>query len=230
VSDRAATVRYRRPGTSAEETVTLDEGEELVFGRAPVPAGIVLDADDLTISSRAGQLLHIEGVWLLANMSSYATLRLAGNKGFRYVHPGDRIAVADGDVVIVPADRHDHRLTVSIPSTPAPTPGGQTRPVGVVMAPLSQERRAAVAALVAGWFLTDRFDPVPLTSAEIADLLSSPHKRVTQKAVNNKLQRVRDVLSEAIGVPIDTRHMLADLVIQHRLVDIEDVRALPGLR
>ncbi len=224
-------VAYRRPGSVGVTELTVSPESGLPFGRAPGENGLLLDPEDNTLSSNAGRLLLLDGVLVVANTSTFATIRVEGFHGFRYVHPGERAQVARGDAVVVPTDRHEHRIEIleaGRPPSVAEGSGG-TIPVIDVVSPLTGERRVAVAALVAGWFLPSQFDPAPLSTADIARLMSTTQRRVTTKAVNHKLQRVRDALSDDLGVPIDSRAMLADLVLQHRLVTLEDVRALPGL-
>ncbi len=229
--DTDPTIRYRHPGTSEATVFAIPCSSGIEFGRAPGPGGVLLDPDDQTISSSAGRVGQAGNGWQLSNTSSYATLRVESRRGVRYVHPGEQIGIQDGDVVVVPAAHREHRLEVTVPPVAsAPVrPAGGTRPIVDHIPRLSAERRQAVAALVAGWFLTDRFDRVPLSSSTIAALLSTPEHQVTQKAVNHKLQRVREQLGDALGMPVESRHMLADLVLQYRLVDADDVMALPGL-
>jgi hypothetical protein len=229
-SDAGAWVRYHRAGGAADRRIELDPERPLSFGRRPGAEGLVLDPDDLSVSSIAGVLRAEGSAWVLENRSRFATLQLVRLGGVRFLPPGgSEEVVHDGDTIVVPSRSFEHRLEAHLPRADAQAAldeaSGTIRVDNATLS-LNPGDREAVVALVAGWFVPERYDPTPLSPADIARLLSTPERPVTRKAVNNRLERARAAMSAVEGRAVESSAELAALVLKRGLVTRDAVLRL----
>ncbi|MBV9256300.1 MAG: hypothetical protein JO054_18850 [Actinobacteria bacterium] len=222
---------------SSDEDLILELSPQRVFafGRNPKPEGLVLDPQDLTLSATAGEIRWMDGDWILRNTSSHARLRLDGSRGVRDVVPGEAISLEFEDAVIVPTRAFNHQLKTHLPRGARAVPGGSTMTIGDIEIEFSEPQLRAVAALVVGWFVPARYDPVPLPASEIQRLLSLAGEDVTKTGVYKRLDkaraevaRVRGDLTDGFGAAVSLP-VLAQTVVKYGIVTQEMIQDFFGL-
>jgi hypothetical protein len=199
----------------------------LTIGREPGPEGLVVDADDQTISSTALKVTSGPGGVRIENCSSFATLEITNERGLRLLFPGESLLVAGNATVALAGETYTHKFDIHQVTQDlevvAPTGTRQLAGSDVV---ISGERRLVLSAMCLARFFPERFGAALLSARDISNLLARSGIRVTPRAVNNKIQRVREQLSSRNGVYLDTREDLADFVIRRGLITVEDARGV----
>jgi hypothetical protein len=213
-----------------DRTVEAGPGESVSFGRS-TDCDICLDADDLSISRRAGSLEYENQTWWLTNRSSARPLSVVDDLGFRVVlAPGRRTAVEAPLRVIIEAGRsHTLLIEVAVPPRPSrtdsapPLPGQPTAVGESVM--ISPADRLAMVALFAGYLEEPpKYDPHPKSYAAAAARLGWPRTTLVKR-----IEYLRTRL-DAAGVPNmmgwNALVNLAEYALTRGLVTKEDLQLL----
>jgi hypothetical protein len=212
---------------SRDSEVPLLEGFTVAVGREPGTGGVAVGCDDPAVSSRALLASVQAGLVRLENASTYASLEVTTTRGLRYLFPGEAIEVDVDATVTIPGriESHPVRIVVQHPSdTPAPRTG--TQPLLPTEIGIPQERKSVLVAMCLARFFPDRYGSALLSASDIVGVLRRHGEPVTAKAVNNKIQRTREQLAERHGVYLESRDDLADFLIRHGLVSVEDAQSM----
>lgn len=222
----AFSIRYQPP--AGEEALDLDHVDSVVIGRAPGSDGVCLVPFDETISAAAAEVSQIEGGLRIENTSTYASIEVQLDHGSRWLSPGEATTTPRSSTVVIAGEvyRHVVRLTPS-ESPPVAVPATGTRPVLSTNYEVAPERFPSLVALCASRFYPDRFGTDLLSAREIAKKVSANSDQpTTQRAVHNKLQRLREDVESRFGVPMESREDLADWAIRNAVVTRRDVDSL----
>lgn len=215
-----------------DDTVAVTPPEPFTFGRHE-SCSYVLDPLDRGISRVAGAFVWENEVWWIVNRSTKRALHVVDPLGLsvplpvaRSGWPPSKRAVDPGGLrVLVAGDVWTHELQASYSAPPLSStiaelgPGLTTSAHSPV---LTDARRLVLVALVSGYLQRfPRYDPRPLTYAEIADLVNLPRSTVVKR-----IEAVRDQL-RAQGLPgledADARRPLAEWLLAMRLVTPSDL-------
>ena len=222
-------VRYRPPADGTE--VCLESVNEIVVGRDPGPDGLALLPFDETISAQALRISQYPDGIRIENTSSFAGVEVLLEQGSRWLPPGDATTTPSPSTAVLVGDIYRHEVVlIPLETAPARVPTG-TRPSLVTSYQVPEERFPALVALCAARFYPDRFGTDLLTAPEIAKRISrqADAPEVSSKAVNLKLQRLREDIERRFGVPLETREDLAEWAVRNGLVNRHDVDAHMGL-
>ena len=202
----------------------------VVAGRNPGDGGIVLSPEDGSVSSRAVEIFPTsEGVGI-KNLSTYAQIDVYHDSGTRFLFPGETLETTSDVRVLIPGNVYSHQIDVKVESKKnkaKPTSKSTSRLVPADLT-IPQERFPALVCLCLARFFPDRFGISLLSAAKIAELLSSPTELMTAKAVNHKLQRIREDIADRAEVYLDSREDLADWVIRNGYVSRSDAEGFLG--
>lgn len=225
--DRPCLITYRNPRTG--ETTTIEVERRLHIGRAPRQPGLVITDDDQFVSANAIEVRRSpEGVQI-GNVSSHSHLEIRTDQGLRVLFPGEHLLVPGDASVLLQSSPYQYRIDVR-PGAVVPRPRSRTgtRRLDEELA-IADERKPVLAALCAAHFLPERYGSSPLKASQIAALLSARGRRLTAKAVNNKIQRTREQIEEHTGEYLDDREGLIAYLVRHGHVTLADVKAHLGL-
>ena len=202
------------------------------FGR-DTSCSHVLDPMDRGISRIAGVVAWENGHWWVVNRSTKRALHVVDALGISVPLPVSRAgwpppkrAVDPGGLrVLIAGDGWTHELRIAyaeppLPSTAAVPEGGDST-VGHIPV-LTEARKIVLVALTSGYLQPfPRYDPRPLTYADIADMVGLPRSTVVKR-----IEAVRDQLRES-GVPgldeADARRPLAEWLLAMRLITASDL-------
>lgn len=205
----------------------LQVNELVTVGRDPTKAKIVLSPMEDSISGIAVQITVRRNSVVIANTSSYAQIDVLHEQGTRFLFPNEELSTTSSVVVVVPGAIYRHQIQVNLSGLDAPAKDtALTTPLNQESFTVPDERRPALVALCASRFYPDRYGAALLSATEIAKLLSTSEVRTSAKAVNNKLQRLRNDIAARLGIYLDTRDDLADWAIRNGHVTRSDVDQL----
>src|SRR5579859_6701759 len=194
------------------QTWRLDPGEAFTFGRADT-CTVVLPADDLVVSRRAGSL-SFDGCWWLRNESSSSLLYVSGDLGFRVdLSPGMRLPLEQWHLKLrLPGSRDDYVLRLrlpdldDVPDVPMTTPAnGAASGAGAgagaaadgpaktkVPLPLTADDRMVLAARFEE-YLTWRHAglPMPRSAAQAAERIGWQTHTVIKRCENIRQRYIR---------------------------------------
>jgi hypothetical protein len=206
---------------------TLHPGEVFTFGRL-ASCTCCLDPLDRGISRIAGALIFEHGTWWVANRSETRALHVVDSVGLsvplpvaRSGWPPSRRAVEPAGVRVLVTGgvwTHELRCVLANPDVQPPvTRSDEAESTKSVTPRITDARKEVLVALVSGYLKPfPRYDPRPLTYAEIADMVNLPRSTVVKR-----IETVRTQLKEA-GVPgledDDARRPLAEWLLAMRLI------------
>lgn len=215
--------------------VILAAGETFTFGRDSTCTA-VLDAMDRGISRIAGALVWENGSWWIVNRSTKRALHVVDAIGLSVPlpvarpgwPPSKRAIDPAGLRVLVAGEVWTHELRVAYLNPPVLSTVARGDDVGTTTTQtpvLTDARRLVLVALLSGYLQPfPRYDPQPLTYAEVADMVGLPKSTVTRR-----FEAVRRQLRDA-GVPgldnADARRSLAEWLLAMRLITPPDLQWL----
>jgi hypothetical protein len=225
--DGPCLITYRNPRTG--ETTTIEVERRLYVGRAPKQPGLVITDDDPFVSATAIEVRRSpEGVQI-GNVSSHSHLEIRTDQGLRVLFRGEYLLVPGDASVMLQSSPYQYRIEVSPGAAVArQRPRSGTRRLHEEIT-IAAERKPVLAALCAAHFLPERYGTSPLKASQIAEVLSTRGRRLTAKAVNNKIQRTREQIEELTGQYVDDREGLIAYLVRHGHVTLADVREHLGL-
>lgn len=221
--DTPCLITYRNPRTG--ETTTIEVERRLYVGRAPKQPGLVITDDDLYVSANAIELRRSTDGVQIGNVSSHSHLEVRTDQGLRVLFPGEHLLVPGDASVLLQSSPYQYRIEVrpgAVVARPRPRTGTRRLDEEVKIA---DERKPVLAALCAAHFLPERYGTSPLKAPQIAEILSAQGRRLTAKAVNNKIQRTREQVEELTGEYVDDREGLIAYLVRHGHVTLADVKA-----
>lgn len=224
----AFSVRYRPPADGSE--ICFESVHEIVIGRDPGSDGLALLPFDETISARAVRVSQYPDGIRIENTSSFAGVEVLLEQGSRWLPPGDATTTPSPSTAVLVGEIYRHEIVlIPLETAPARVPTG-TRPSLVTSYQVPEERFPALVALCASRFYPDRYGTDLLSAPEIAKRIShgADAPEVSSKAVNLKLQRLREDIERRFGVPLETREDLAEWAVRNGLVTRHDVDAQMG--
>ena len=207
---------------------TLRPGEVFTFGRLPT-CTCCLDAVDKGISRIAGAIVFEHGAWWVANRSETRALHIVDAVGLSVPLPVSRPGWPAARRAVEPAGlgilitgsvwTHELRCRLVEPhrhSTTVLKPAGSESTASFNPS-ITDRRKEVLVALVSGYLKPfPRYDPRPLTYAEIAEMLGLP-----RTAVVKRIEAVRTQLKDA-GVPgleeDDARRPLSEWLLAMRII------------
>lgn len=217
-------ISYRSP--DQHETI-LEVADEARIGRAPGDGGVTLTPEDQAISGTSVIVQRRNTQVVIRNTSSFAQLDVHQEQGVRFLFPGEELATTSNVVIAIPGSVYTHHVNVDVDGAiPDVAPATGTTPLLSAVFAVPEERRGALVALCAARFFPERLGSALLTATDIARLLTMAGEPVTAKAVNNKLQRLRNDIALRLNVYLDTREDLADWAIRQGHVSRSDVERL----
>ncbi len=206
---------------------TVRPEDVFTFGRLE-SCTCCLDPIDRGISRIAGAIMFEHGTWWVVNRSESRALHIVDSVGFsvplpvaRPGWPPSRREVEPGGTrVLVSGHVWTHELRCAIPNrsaVPAFVQPFGAESTKTVRPRITDARREVLVALVSGYLLPfPRYDPRPLTYAEIARIVHLPRTTVARR-----IEDVRSQLRDA-GVPgledSDARRPLAEWLLATRLI------------
>jgi hypothetical protein len=213
--------------SARDREFTLRPGDPFTFGRAD-SCTCCLDPVDRGISRIAGALVFEHGTWWVANRSETRALHIVDSLGLsvplpisRTGWPPSKRAVEPGGIRILVTGgvwTHELRCALADPHLQSSV----VRPVDIettaTQTPsLTDARKEVLVALVSGYLKPfPRYDPRPLSYAEIADMVDLPRSTVIKR-----IEAVRGQLRDS-GVPgleeADARRPLAEWLLSMRLI------------
>ena len=204
---------YSPPG-SPEITRTVVS--ELFVGRDPSDPGLQLIPLDETISRNAVSLRVVSPAMEITNTSSFAEVEVLHDRGSRLLFPGEALTTSGKIEVVIRGEIFTHRVALSPKERrPEVSETAFTQPLQAMGYEIPPERLPTLVALCASRFEPGRFGSDLLSAASISSLLKDNGETVSPKAVNNKLQRIRDDIAETLGVYLESREDLADWAIRN---------------
>ena len=215
------------PSGSPEITRTVVS--EIFVGRDPSDPGLQLIPLDETISRNALLLRVVSPALEITNTSSFAEVEVLHDRGSRLLFPGETLTTSGKIEVVIRGEIFTHRIALSPHevhqevSEPA-----FTQPLQGMGYEIPPERLPTLVALCASRFEPGRFGSDLLSAASISSLLKDYGEDVSPKAVNNKLQRIRDDIAKTLGVFLESREDLADWAIRNGHVTRKAVEDLLG--
>lgn len=217
-------ISYRSP--DQHETI-FELADEVKIGRAPGIGGVILTPEDQSISGTSVIVERRRTQVVIRNTSSFAQIDVHQEQGVRFLFPGEELVTTSNVVIAIPGRVYTHHVNVDVVgAVPAAKPATGTAPLLGEGFAVPEERRSTLVALCAARFFPDRLGSALLTSTDIARLLTSAGEPVTAKAVNNKLQRLRNDIAIRLDVYLDSREDLADWAIRQGHVTRSDVERL----
>ena len=202
-------------------------GSEVFIGRDPSDPGLALTPVDETISRNAAHLVVEKSRLKVTNTSSFAEIEVQHERGSRLLFPGEALETSGRVELVIRGEIFSHRIELA-PSVNAAEPESPTgtRRLASMKYDVPAERRLSLIALCAARFEPDRFGSDLLSAKAISDLLTARGESVSPKAVNNKLQRIRDDVAHTLGVYLESREDLADWAIRNGHVTRSAVETL----
>jgi hypothetical protein len=215
-------VRHVDPATHTE--IVKRFAESLRIGRDPGVEGFIMAPLDLTVSSRALLLESVPSGIQLTNTSSFSECEIFLETGTRIVFPGESVVLRESCTVVVPGEVFSYRVELTLESKTVLDSGNETGTRRIVeRIEIHPERWPVAVCICAHRFFPDRFGSVLPNANDISHLLAKVGIEVTPKAVNNKLQRLREDLSDRHGQFLESRHELVDFLVRQRIVSRADV-------
>lgn len=200
---------------------------EVAVGRAPGGDGIVVGAEDQSVSARAITAYCAAGKVRLQNTSTYASIEISSSGGLRLLFPGESISVDTEIVARIPGRIESYPIRIAPTDQPESNqPKTGTRPLFDREPAIAEERHQVLTALCLPKFFPERFGSALLSARQVSRILEPHGVEVTPKAVNNKLQRLREQVADRHGVYLDTRADLADYAIRQGLVTLSDAQSM----
>jgi hypothetical protein len=213
--------------TARGKSYTLQPRQVFTFGRLE-SCTCCLDPLDRGISRIAGALVFDHGTWWIANRSESRALHIVDSVGFsvplpvsRSGWPPARRAVEPAGLrILVTGSVWTHELRC-VPASPQPRSivqlPDEAESTRTVTPTITDARKEVLVALVSGYLKPfPRYDPRPLSYAEIAEMVNLPRTTVVKR-----IEMVRTQLKEA-GVPgledADARRPLAEWLLAMRLI------------
>lgn len=212
-----ANFRYQSPDHQNVEGAIR---KALIVGRNPGEQGLKLTPEDSAISAKAAEISVTANGITIRNTSSYAQIDVHHETGTRYLFPGEALETRSDTRVVIPGSVYSHQIWVEV-SVVAEQPqhaASTTTRVGPEEFSIANERLPALIGLCAARFFPERLGSGLLTATKIAEVLNQNGHHVTAKAVNNKLQRIREDAADRFGVYLDSREELADWAIKNGYV------------
>jgi len=216
---------YLHPITSL--TSQIEFKEEIVIGRSPGDDGFSLATDDVTISGRAAILRCTPFGLQITNSSTYSEIEVFVEAGVRLVFPGESVVTSESCQILLTGQQHRFRIDIEVREAASESrvaTSGTERLIEEVR--IAPERWPVAVALCASRFYPDRFGVQVMSASEISNLLQHRGVQVTPKAVNHKIQRLREDIEARSAVPLDTREDLVEFLVRNRVVSRGDVREL----
>jgi len=216
---------YVHPLTSASSQVEFEN--EIVIGRSPGIEGFSLETDDVTISSRATILRCTPLGLQITNSSTYSEIEVFVEVGVRLVFPGESVVTIESCQILITGQQNRFRLEVEVlefQSIPTVAISGTQRLIDEVR--VAPERWPVAVALCASRFYPDRFGVQIMSANEISIFLKHRGLEVTPKAVNHKIQRLREDIEEKSAVPLNNREDLVEFLVRNKVVSRDDVNDL----
>src|SRR5579859_1976732 len=222
------------------QTWRLDPGEAFTFGRADT-CTVVLPADDLVVSRRAGSL-SFDGCWWLRNESSSSLLYVSGDLGFRVdLSPGMRLPLEQWHLKLrLPGSRADYVLRLRLPDlddVPDALPAAAANGADALSAaggpartkvplPLTADDRLVLAARFEE-YLTWRHTglPAPRSAAQTADRIGWQTHTVIKRCENIRQRYIRTGAPGLRGPR--ALEELASLLLSTGTLTADDLRLLP---
>ncbi len=217
-------VSYRDP-TGSVQVRGVDTSVSI--GRDPARSDLLLTPPDPSISGVAVVIAIRDEHVVVRNTSTYAQVDVMHEFGTRFLFPGEELATSESLSVAVPSSTFRHVIQVEVEDAKSDVTGPTgTSPLMGSAFVVPPERHLSLVGLCAARFRPDRFGSALLSASEIAMLISKGGDTLTAKAVNNKLQRLRDDVAERLGLYLETREDLADWAIRNGYVTRSDVERL----
>ncbi|MCB1001724.1 MAG: hypothetical protein KDB40_20705 [Acidimicrobiales bacterium] len=216
--------------TTPSGSVTRHVSTSLAIGRRPGRGGVVIGADDLTISRTAVRVTLLSRSAMVENLSTHAAVELHGTGAMRLLQPGEELRLVGDSRVVVTGSAFQFPIDImGVRPPPRPRRPRSTSPTHRFLEGRRDLPDARMQALVA--LCLPRFDPHRwpgglLTSPEIAEQLRSAGLTTTPKEIDNKLARLRDQVSRDHGINLGSRAELAEFALRHGIVTMNDIEAL----
>jgi len=227
----AFSVRYEPPEGDGDK-IFVDDIDAIVVGRDPGTGGVCLLPFDETISASAARITQQENGLRIENTSSFGGVEVLLDQGTRWLPPGDATTTSKLSTLRVSGVVYRHSVAL-IPSNIRghQQPSTGTRPALVTNYKVAEERFPSLVALCAPLFYPDRFGADLLSARDIAAKVSAQdtQQKITQRAVHNKLQRLREDIEKRFGVPLETREDLAYWAVRNGVITRRDVDSLLGI-
>jgi len=219
-------VSYKSPdGEELSEVLK----SEIAVGRDADRSDIVLTPLDNSISGVAVMIERDEDRVVLTNTSSFAQLDVLHEQGTRFLFPNEKLTVTSSVSISIPGSIFTHTVEVEVEgATEVSTSPSTTTPLQPEHFEVPEERKDTLILLCAPRFYPERFGSALLSAADIAKIITRSGEAVTAKAINNKLQRLRNDIAEKLHVYLDSREDLADWAIRNGHVTRSDVDTLLG--
>lgn len=215
---------YQPPG---DGPITHQVTSSITAGRDPNKADIVLTPADNSISGSAVKIELGESGATITNTSSFAQLDILHQQGTRFLFPNEQLTITSSVSISIPGSVYTHTINIEIDGAQISSPSPEsTTPLITGNFQVPEERRPALIALCAPRFYPDRFGSALLTATDIGKLISTDNETITAKAVNNKLQRLRNEIAHRLHTFLDSREDLADWAIRNGHVTRDDVDTL----
>jgi hypothetical protein len=218
---------YVHPLTSMSSQVEFQN--EIVIGRSPGNEGLSFETDDATISSRAIILRCTPLGLQIINSSTYSEIEVFVEVGVRLVFPGESVVTSESCQILITGQQYRFRLEVEVleiqSTSPVAASGTQRLIEEVRIAP---ERWLVAVALCASKFYPDRFGVQTMSASEISIFLKQRGLQVTPKAINHKIQRLREDIEERSAIPLNNREDLVEFLVRNKVVSRDDVKELFG--
>jgi len=218
-------IRHDDPATG---NTSHNQLKDVVYlGRDPGPNGLHVGSNDQTVSSRAVTLTRTESGLLIHNSSSFSECEISLQTGLRIIFPGESIVLQQSCELRIPGEIYSYRVKITIDGESFKMEAGETGTRRIVESvEIHPERWPVAVCLCSHRFFPERFGTTAPNATEIVKMLDKLGVTVTPKAVNHKIQRLREDLGERNGQFLDTRDDLVDFLVRQRAVTRSDVQTL----